>query len=289
MQIATKKGNEVDPYRIINFKSCNLFSPLNLARYNVDSASMGTWLSKIRKAISPEPESVRRVRGLLSEAYSARTKLELELLNQPSFSQLVLVASIEDVREREIIISQPLMGTLNHPLAAGEHFRLLFTSKSAGYLSGKTESLGRIQIASGGRRVTYGYRMSLPASLRVEDRRKKSRLNFGSGPPPSAALYSRLKSIPLRGTVQDVTSAGMLIRVLHKGEIELALGQKVHLSVALPEPVGSINVGVTVVRLAPSSNRVNNYVGVSFVHEIEGLETLIDRLQKPQNDYKKTG
>jgi len=250
---------------------------------------VSTWLSKIRKAISPEPESVRRVRGLLSEAHSARTKLELELLNQPSFNQLVLVASIEEVRESEIIISQPLLGTLNHPLATGEHFKLLFTSNSAGYLSGKTESLGRTQIASGGRRVIYGYRMSLPASLRVEDRRKKSRMSFGSGPPPSAALYPRLKSVPLRGTVQDITETGMLIRVLHEGEIELALGQKVHLSVALPEPVGSINVGVTIVRLAPSSNRINNYIGVSFVNEIEGLETLINRLQDPQSSFKKTG
>lgn len=248
---------------------------------------MSTWLSKIKRALTPEPESVRRVRGLLAEAYRTSTKLELEPLSQPSLHKLMLIAAIEDVRENEIIISQPLVGALNHPLATGEHFRLLFASKSFGYLSGKTESLGRTEIESGEAKMIYGYRMSLPASLRVEDRRKKLRVSFGSGPPPSAALYPRRKCIPLRGTVQDVTPAGMLIRVLHKGEQELELGQKVHLSVSLPEPVGSIGVEVTVVRLAPSSNRVNNYVGVSFMREIEGLETLINRLLNPPIALKK--
>lgn len=250
---------------------------------------MSTWLSKIKRALRPEPESVRRVRALLTEAFRAHTKLEFEPLNQPSLHKLVLIASIEDVRETEIIISQPLAGALNHPLATGEHFRLLFASKSFGHLSGKTESLGRIEIETSEARMIYGYRMSLPESLRVEDRRKKLRVSFGSGPPPAAALYIRPKCIPLRGTVQDVTAAGMLIRVLHKGEQQLELGQKLHLSTSLPEPVGSIGVEVTVVRLAPSSNRVNNYVGVSFVREIEGLETLINRLQNPQAALKKAG
>ena len=250
---------------------------------------MRTWLSKIKKALLPEPESVRRVRGLLAEAYRTSTKLELEPLSQPSLHKLVLIASIEEVRENEIIICQPLVGALNHPLATGEHFRLLFTSKSFGHLSGKTESLGRIEIESSESRMIYGYRMSLPASLRVVDRRRKLRVSFGSGPPPSAALYTRRKSVPVRGTVQDITPAGMLIRVLHKGEQELELGQKVHLSVHLPEPVGSIAVEVTVVRLAPSSNRVNNYIGVTFVREIEGLETLIKKLQNPQATLKKAG
>lgn len=237
----------------------------------------------------PQPESVRRVHRLLVEAYRTSTKIELEPLSQSSLHKLVLIATIEDVRENEIIISQPLVGSLNHPLATGEHFRFLINSKSLGHLSGKTESLGRIEIESSEARMIYGYRMSLPASLRVATSQKKLRVRFGSGPPPSVALYLRRKCIPLRGTVQDITPTGMLIQVLHKGEQELELGQKVHLSVHLPEPVGSVGVEVTIIRLAPSSNKVNNYIGVSFAREIEGLETLIKKMQNPSNSLKKAG
>ena len=106
---------------------------------------------------------------------------------------------------------------------------------------------------------------------------------FGAGPPPAAALYPRPNDAPLRGTVLDISVGGMLIRVLHEPECELALQQRVHLSVQLPPPVGVIDESVTVVRLAPSANRTNNYVGVAFDGEVKGLADLVRRLEKGQH------
>ena len=74
----------------------------------------------------------------------------------------------------------------------------------------------------------------------------------------------------------------MLIRILHEPECELALQQRVHLSVQLPSPVGVIDENVTVVRVAPSANRTNNYVGVAFDEEVEGLAELVRRLEEGQ-------
>ena len=88
-------------------------------------------------------------------AYDSQTKIELEPLDQPSIHKLVLIASIEEVCTDEIIISQPLVGALNHPIAKGEMFRLLVTAKSIGQLSGKTESLGRIEIPANDLRMVY--------------------------------------------------------------------------------------------------------------------------------------
>ncbi len=244
---------------------------------------MPAWLSSVKRALRAGPNAQERVRLLLKEAYRARTTLDLEPLNQTGFHKLVLAATIEQVRDDDLIISQPLIGALNHPLATGEELLMSFGVDSMGGVSGKTQALGRVQIPSGGARLLYGYRLAMPATLRAHERRQHRRVTFGSGPPPAAALYSRPKDAPLRGTVLDISIRGMLIRVLHEPECELELQQRVHLSVQLPPPVGVIDEDVTVVRVAPSTNRTNNYVGVAFDGEIEGLADLVRRLEQGQH------
>ena len=244
---------------------------------------MPAWLSSVKRALGAGPNAQERARLLLKEAYRARTTLDLEPLNQTGFHKLVLAATIEQVRDDDLVISQPLIGALNHPLAIGEELLMSFGVDSMGGVSGKTQALGRVQIPSGGARLLYGYRLAMPAVLRAHERRQHHRVTFGSGPPPAAALYPRPKDAPLRGTVLDISIRGMLIRILHEPECELALQQRVHLSVQLPPPVGVIDEDVTVVRVAPSANRTNNYVGVAFKGEVEGLAELVRRLEEGQH------
>lgn len=243
---------------------------------------MPAWLTNVKRALGAGPNAQERARLLLQEASRARTTLDLEPLNQTGFHKLVLAATIEQVRHDDLVISQPLVGALNHPLATGEELLMSFGVDSMGGVSGETEALGRVQVPSGGARLLYGYRLAMPAVLRADERRRHRRVRFGAGPPPAAALYPRPKDTPLRGIVLDVSIGGLLIRVLHEPECELALQQRVHLSVQLPPPVGVIDESVTVVRLAPSANRTNNYVGVAFDGEVEGLADLVRRLEEGQ-------
>lgn len=244
---------------------------------------MPAWLTSVKRALGTEPSAQARARLLLKEAYRARTTLELEPLNQSRSHKLVLAATIEQVRDDDLVISQPLMGALNHPLVTGEELFMSFGVGSVGAVSGKTQALGRVQIPSGGARFLYGYRLAMPAALRADERRRHRRVTFGSGPPPAAALYPRPQTAPLRGTVLDISIGGMLIQVLHEPECELALQQRVHLSVQLPPPVGVIDEDVTVVRIAPNASRINNYVGVAFEGEVEGLADLVRRLEQGQH------
>ena len=241
---------------------------------------MPTWLRSVKRALGAGPNAQERVHLLLKEAYHARTTLELEPLNPTGFHKLVLAATIEQVRDDDLIISQPLIGALNHPLATGEELLMSFGVHSMGGVSGKTQALGRVQIPSGGAQLLYGYRLAMPAVLRADERRRHRRVTFRSGPPPAAALYPRPKDAPLRGTVLDISVGGMLIRILHEPECELALQQRVRLSVQLPSPVGVLDENVTVVRVAPSANRTNNYVGVAFDGEVEGLADLVQQLEE---------
>ena len=244
---------------------------------------MAAWLSSVKRALGAGPNAKERVRLLLKEAYCARTTLDLEPLNQAGLHKLVLAATIEQVREDDLIISQPLIGALNHPLATGEELLMSFGVGSVGGVSGKTQALGRVQVPSGGPRLLYGYRLAMPAVLCAGERRRHRRVTFGSSPPPAAALYPRPKDAPLRGILMDISIRGMLIRILHEPECELALQQRVRLSVQLPPPVGVLDENVTVVRVAPSANRTNNYIGVAFDGEVEGLEDLVRRLEEGQH------
>ena len=243
---------------------------------------MPAWLTSVKRALGTEPSAQVRARLLLKEAYRERTTLELEPLSQRGFHKLVLAAAIEQVRDNDLVISQPLIGALNYPLATREELIMSFGVSSVGAVGGKTQVLGRVQVPSGGALPLYGYRLAMPAALRADERRRHRRVTFGSGPSQAAALYPRPKDAPLRGFVLDISIGGMLIRMLHEPECKLALQQRVHLSVQLPPPVGVIDEDVTVVRIAPDANRINNYVGVAFEREIEGLADLVHRLEQGQ-------
>ncbi len=250
---------------------------------------MGIWLEKVKRALSTQVDTAEKVRRLLNEAHRARSTVELEPVSQSGPHKLVLVATIEQVLDDGVVISQPLIGTLNHPLTTGEHLVMSFGVESVGRVSGKTQAMGRVQVPSGGMRLLYGYRLATPTALRADERRASRRVTFGSGPPPAAALYPKAKESPVRGTVQDISTGGMLIRVLHEPNLELRLQQHVHLSVHLPPPVGVIDQRVTIVRVVPGANRTHNYIGIAFEREVVGLEDLVRELKDGQQSHRAAG
>lgn len=241
------------------------------------------------RALGAKPDVAERVRLLLKEAHHARATVELEPVSQSGAHRLVLVATIEQVLDDGVIISQPLIGTLNHPLTTGEHLVMSFGVDSVGRVNGKTQALGRVQVPSGGMRLLYGYRLSTPTVLCADDRRSNRRVTFGPGPPPPAAIYARKNESPVRGTVQDISSGGMLIRILHEPNLALHLQQRAHLSVQLPPPVGIIDERVTIVRVAPGVNSGHHYIGISFERKIAGLEDLVRELKEPQQPHRAAG
>ncbi len=234
-------------------------------------------------------DAAGKVRLLLKEAQRARATVDLEPVNQTGSHKLVLVATIEQVLDDGVVISQPLIGALNHPLTSGEHLVMSFGVDSVGRVSGKTQAMGRVQIPSGGMRLLYGYRLATPTVLCADERRANRRVTFGAGPPPAAALYPKAKDTPLRGTVQDISTGGMLIRVVQEPNLELRLQQRVHLSVQLPPPVGVIDERVTIVRVAPGANRTHNYIGIAFEGKLAGLEELVRELKDGQQSHRAAG
>lgn len=250
---------------------------------------MPAWLAKVKRALGAEPDAARRVGLLLKEAHRARVTVDLEPVNQSGPHKLVLAATIEQVLDDGVVISQPLIGALNHPLTTGEHLVMSFGVDSVGRVSGKTQAMGRVQVPSGGARLLYGYRLATPTVLCADERRANRRVTFGSGPPPAAALYLGAKDSPLRGTVQDISAGGILIRVLQEPNLELRLQQRVHLSVQLPPPVGVIDERVTIVRVAPGTNRTHTYIGIAFEGELAGLEDLVRELKDRPHPHRAAG
>ena len=250
---------------------------------------MGTWLEKVKRALSTELDAAGKVGLLLREAQRARATVELEPVSQSGPRKLVLLATFEQVLDDGVIISQPLIGALNHPLTTGEHLVMSFGVDSVGRVSGKTQALGRVQVPSGGMRLLYGYRLATPTVLCADERRAICRMTFGSGPPPAAALYTKATESPVRGTVQDLSTGGMLIRVHHEPHLDLRLQQHVQLSVHLPPPVGVINERVTIVRVAPGANQSHNYIGIAFERQLDGLEDLVRELKDLQQPQRAAG
>ena len=250
---------------------------------------MAAWLARVKRALTAEPDAAEKVGLLLKEALRARSTVELEPMSQSGPHKLVLVATIEQVLDDGVIISQPLIGALNHPLTSGEHLMMRFGVESVGRVNGKTQAVGRVQVPSGGARLLYGYRLTTPQVLCAGERRANRRVTFGSGPPPAAALYTRAKESPLRGTVQDISTGGMLIRVLQEASLDLRLQQRVHLSVQLPPPVGVIDERVTIVRVTPGTNNTHNYIGVAFERDLPGLEDLVSELKEGQQPRRAAG
>jgi c-di-GMP-binding flagellar brake protein YcgR len=239
---------------------------------------VGQWIAKLARVLSGE-DARDEARELLQAAYSDRVKLRLEPLKTSLANATVMTATIEQVRENDVVISQPVIGGVARPLVAGEILKVSLSLKSTGHLIGETEVLGRHRIPSGGSTPLHGYRLSLPLELYSDDRRTAKRKEMGVNLAREVEVYRHGDDEPIRGVVQNLSIGGMQIRT-HDSHPQLDPGERVRLVVHLPPPVGGINRMVTVARLAGKRNPRHRVIGIAFEREIPGLAELLGGQQQ---------
>ncbi len=233
-------------------------------------------MSKIARALTGE-DAAAEARETLFAAYNARVKLKLEPLKTSLANATIMTASIEIVGDRDLVISQPVIGGIARPLVAGEGLRLRFALKPYGHVTGESEVLGRYKIPSGGGAYLHGYRLSLPRELFNDERRETQRASMSINLAREVELYRRSGDDPIRGVVQNLSLGGMQIRTHDSPEPPLRPGQRVRLVVHLPPPVGGVNRMVTIARMAGNRSPRHRVIGIAFEREIEGLRELLTK------------
>jgi c-di-GMP-binding flagellar brake protein YcgR len=218
-------------------------------------------------------------REFLRAAYADRVKLKLEPLKTSVKNATVMTATIEQVRDDDLVINQPVIGGVARPLVAGETLRISLSLKSVGRLVGEVEVLGRFKIPSGGSAPLRGYRLSLPNELSDDDRRTSKRKDMAVNLAREVELYRRDGDDPIRGVVQNLSIGGMQIRT-HDSQPNLRPGERVRLVVHLPPPVGGVNRMVTIARLAGKRTPRHRVIGIAFEREIPGLVQLLSKGQQ---------
>lgn len=236
---------------------------------------VGNGLSSMWRAIFGESRAVGETRRELRVAQRTRAQLVLEPPNSPTSVPITMTATLEQVRAKDLVVSQPASGGVTRQLVTGEPLTLSVDLGSRGYLSGKTRVLGRAKVSSGGDNPIFGYRLALPQSLHKTDRRasarqKKKTLDLAR----EAELYRLDDNEPIRGIVQNVSQGGMQI-LRYDSRRRLMKGERVRLVVYLPQPVGQVNRMVTVARIAGGRNPRQPIIGVAFEREVTGLAELI--------------
>ena len=188
--------------------------------------------------------------------------------------------TIEQVRANDLVISQPTIDGLSHPLVTGEQLRMTFLTDD-GLMSGRTESKGRFKVPSGGEQMILGYRLTIPRSLAVESGREYERVLVIPGLILEAELHTFSQHQPIHGVVLDISEGGMKIRCRNaKGK--LGNGQRVYLKVELPDPIGLLTEMVRIVHISPDDRMDRHLVGISFRHRIDGLGHFLEQHEKKQ-------
>ncbi len=242
---------------------------------------MCAWISKFKDALSGGGgEAVEEVRRQLRAAQRARANLHLEPRSAGVDLDSPLLATIEQVRSDDFIISQPLSGVTNHPLAKGEQLTISFALDSKGRLCATTRSLGRVKIPSGGSGMIYGYKLVLPEALTIDERRAHNRIAVAFDLAPQAELFTALPSEAITGAIVNLSSGGALVRLAQGCAAKLDIGQRLLLNVTLPVPVGEVNESVIIARIHPGAERNSDLIGIGFEQKIEGLVELLSLLER---------
>jgi c-di-GMP-binding flagellar brake protein YcgR len=234
---------------------------------------VGHWISKLARALTGE-DAREEAREILRAACADRVRLKLEPVRTAVENATVMTAAIEQVRDDDVIISQPSIGGVARPLVDGETLRVSLALKSLGRVAGEAEVLGRYKIPSGGGAPLRGYRLSIPDELTEDDRRASKRRTMAANLAREVEIYRRDGDEPIRGVVQNLSIGGMQIRT-HDSQPNLRPGERVRLVVHLPPPVGGINRVVTIARLAGQRTPRHKVIGIAFEREIPGLAELL--------------
>lgn len=244
-----------------------------------DDHVMAQWLTKLGKALTGEPIPIE-VREALAFAQRGRVPVELESLpsgaslDEPAFMR-GMAATIEQVRDDDLVISPPMVGTRRYPLATDERLRITFLAP-AGRVSAEVRSGGRIKIPSGGDTVFYGYSLSLPTILMPADRRAEPRAVLAPDCGPPVEIHSLMSGAtePIRGVVYDISASGMKVST-RSSTSKLQPGQRVFLRTQLPEPVGDFGEMVRIAYIRPGNTAEISLIGLAYYSKIEVIGELV--------------
>ncbi|MHC4447972.1 MAG: PilZ domain-containing protein, partial [Planctomycetota bacterium] len=252
---------------------------------------VGEWLSRFWGALCGEPTGRDRVRRSLVAAQRDGARLELEPLAAAAEPPTAMLATIQRVRQTDMIISQPTTGGRNRILTTGETLHLRFFGPEGG-LGGNTTCRGRIKIPPArcedgenddGGRTFYGYCLTLPESLVPESRRTERRHAVDRALDVEVELRCFDQFGPVRGIVKDISSRGLEIRS-YNAKDKLAEGQRVYLKVELPPPIGLLTEMVIVDRLSPGANKHQLIVGLLFPRPIKALTEFLEQDEEAEKD-----
>ncbi len=256
----------------------------------VDVHRMADWLSKMMNKVKPAAAGsaaapvtkggATSVRNALQAAHRNRCKVFLEVPNQ----KVVAATQVEQITNDEIVIAQPSIGGMTYPLAFGEALKLSFVDQKSN-LVGETKCLGRTKVTSGDGRTLFAYRLALPSSIKVEERRADPRTEITQEVAPEAQLYSGTMKSPVVGRLTNISMSGARVS-MDSAAPGLSIGQELYLKFEMPDPIGKVDEVVEVQRLDFDRRNSKHTVGVSFQRRIERLETLlripVDRLNQQQ-------
>ncbi len=238
-------------------------------------------------ALYGDPTGRDRVRRSLIAAQRDGARLELEPLAAAAEPPTAMLATLERVRQADMIVSQPATGGLNRVLTTGETLHLRFFGPEGG-LGGNTTCLGRIKIPPAedgendeGGQVFYGYRLTLPETLVPESRRTERRHAVDRALDVEVELRCFDQLEPVRGIVKDISKRGLKIRS-YNAKGKLAEGERVYLKVELPPPIGLLTEMVIVDRLSPGANKHQLIVSLVFPRPIKVLTDFLKQNEKPE-------
>jgi hypothetical protein len=252
---------------------------------------MGTWFSKVISALGGEQDGKQRAMHLLHAAQRARLKLNLEV-NSGS-NAVVLVTTVEQVRENDFVVSQPTIGGLTHPLAFGETI-IIGIAKDNAYHTARSQCMGRVRIPSGGGgnsgggaansggggapspdALLYAYRLAMPVGVHSRERRAEPRIALRFTGDVEAQLYAHaMIDGPILGTIDNVSMSGASI-ITNLPPKRLQRGQTLYLKARLPDPGGLIDDLVTIAHMEVNAKTGLCTIGVQFQQRVAAIENLL--------------
>jgi c-di-GMP-binding flagellar brake protein YcgR len=249
---------------------------------------MAQWLHKMFGALAGQGSSPEDVLHLLQIAQRSRARVGLEVVGSARPQNIIMTTFIEQVRDNDIVVSQPSIGGLTHPLAFNETLRLSFFAQGLHH-TGQTRCLGRVKVPSGGggKQMLFAYSLALPEQLTSEDRRREPRVSLSFEVNPEAHLYAPGSEGPVLGLIADVSMTGARIST-PMPSAGIQPGQEIHLKALLPEPVGLVDEIVHVARVDADSRTGQNTIGVAFGRRIPGMAELIRGTQTQAQRLRRT-
>lgn len=210
---------------------------------------------------------------MFEHALRRSRRLELETIPAGDARPDVLVSSLEQVRDNDLVISKPMIGTRTRPLVTNEPLHISLTDKDGRHI-GTTRCMGRIKIPTGGGGMLYGYRLALPKSMDNAERRDYTRVAVEFDLAPQAELLLPRRGIVLRGTLLDISASGARLRCTVGSDL-ISEGDEALLKTELPNPVDELSEFISVKRVKCCNRTGHCTIGIAFNAPIVRVEQFV--------------